>query len=182
MNIRIREARPEDAFQIAQINIGSWHSTYRGLIADATLDGMKFEDYLKKWNTTFSVLEENGGFCFVADDEVHHVIGYSLCGKNRHNQFPFESELYAIYLLEEYQGKGIGKKLFLKSVEEFRRRGNASFLLFVLSSNLQSRKFYESFNPDFSAEETIIIDNGQYCDFCYGWSDIMNIILPVRNV
>ena len=175
MDINIRAARAGDEQEIAKVNIESWRSTYRGLIADTILDDMKLEKYLEKWNNTFRTMEANGSFCFVAENEVKEVIGYSLCGKNSHVKFHFEAELFAIYLLKEYQGQGIGKKLFIKSLEEFKKRSIHSFLLFVLSSNEGSRKFYESFKPDFTVDETIIIDNGQYCDICYGWSNIANI-------
>ncbi len=176
MDISIREARSEDAETIAKINIASWRTTYRGLIEDATLDAMNSEEYLKKWNNIFNTLGANENFCFVAENTSGDVVGYSLCGKNRNAKFDFNGEIFAIYLLKEFQGQGIGKKLFLQSVHEFKKRDIASFLLFVLSSNSPSRKFYESFNPDFTTEETITIDKRQYYDFCYRWSDIEAIL------
>ncbi len=172
MNITIRPAKTEDAFAMAKVNIESWLTTYRGQVADEILDNMKFEDYLAKWERSLSKIDDEYNFCFVAENESGEVVGYSRCGKSRHEKFPFDAELYAIYLLKEYQGQGIGKKLFLESIDEFKKRNISSFLLFVLSTNTGSRKFYESFNPDFTANETITIDNGQYCDICYGWSDV----------
>ena len=177
MNVTMRNAHIEDAPTIAGINIASWRSTYRGLIAGATLDTMKPENYLEKWNTILSTLEEKENFCFVAENDEGSIVGYAFCGKNQHGKFHFEAELFAIYLLKEYQGKGIGKKLFIKSIKESKRRSFTSMLLFVLSSNTGSRKFYESFIPDFTSEEIITIDNAQYCDICYGWSNIDNIPL-----
>ncbi len=181
MNITIRNARSEDAAAIAKVNIASWHSTYRGLIADATLDAMKPENYLLKWNTILTTSSEKSDSCFVVENEASEIVGYTLSGKNLREKFRFDAELYAIYLLKEYQGQGIGKKLFLCSIEESKRQGFVSILLFVLSSNTGSRTFYESFNPDFTADETIVIDNGQYCDICYGWSDIKRIGLSSSN-
>ena len=177
MDITIRYASILDASAIARVNIESWRSTYRGLIADAILDNMTFKNYLEKWNNILRTSEQKDSFCFVAENDTNEIVGYAACGKNRHEKFYFEGELFAIYLLKEYQEQGIGKRLFMKSLEEFKKRSVHSFLLFVLSSNLSSRKFYESFKPDFTANETITIDNGQYCDICYGWSDISNIPL-----
>ena len=172
----VRLANPEDASQLARINIASWRTTYRGLIADEILDGMTFAKYLEKWEQTLASQANGDTFCFAAENGSGEVIGYSVCGKNRHEKLPFDAELFAIYLLKEYQGQGIGKNLFLTSVEEFRQRNISSFLLFVLSSNTASRKFYESFQPDFTANETITIENGQYCDICYGWSDTQSLV------
>ena len=175
MDINIREAKVGDASEIAKVNIDSWRSTYLGLIANAILDEMNLDNYVSKWNNILTTLEANENFCFVAENELKEVVGYSLCGKNSHTKFYFEAELYAIYLLKKYQGRGIGKKLFMKSIKEFKNQNINSFLLFVLSSNLGARNFYESFKPDFTVNETITIDNGQYCDICYGWSNIVNI-------
>jgi ribosomal protein S18 acetylase RimI-like enzyme len=172
MNITIRPAKTSDAHAMARVNIESWHTTYRGQVADEILDNMKFEEYVAKWDNILARQSDGINFCFVAENDSGDVIGYSACGKNSHHKFPYDGELFAIYLLKGYQGQGIGKKLFLMSVEGFKKRNIFSFLLFVLSSNTGSRKFYESFKPDFTANETITIDNGQYCDICYGWSDI----------
>ncbi len=175
MDIIIRSATISDVSAIAKVNIESWRSTYRGLVTDSILDNMKLDTYLEKWHHILTSAEEKDSFCFVVENDEDIIVGYALSGKNSHLKFDFNAELYAIYLLKEYQKQGIGKKLFRKSLEEFKKRSLQSFLLFVLSSNLGAREFYESFKPDFTANESITIDNAQYCDVCYGWSNIANI-------
>src|SRR5580704_5929661 len=120
MNTIIREANIEDAASLATINIASWQSTYRGLIADETLGSMKFEGYLKKWERILSLIATKENFCYIAENEKGDIIGYANGGKNSHEKLPFDAELYAIYLLKEYQGQGIGKKLFLRTIEELK--------------------------------------------------------------
>ena len=155
----------------------SWLSTYRGLINDLVLDSMEPAKYLNKWNNILSSTEAGNGFGLVAENESGNMLGYAFGGKNTHDNFEYDGELYAIYLLKDSQGFGIGKSLFLHSIKVFKKNGFQSILLFVLSSNIIARKFYESFGPDFTANETITIDNGQYCDVCYGWSSIEKIRL-----
>src|SRR5262249_11775249 len=109
------------------------------------------------------------------------IAGYALCGPNSHTQLPFEGELFAIYLLKEFQGKGLGRQLFIRCLEEFHAKKIPSFLLFVLSSNTGSRKFYEFFKPDYTGHQTVIIDNGQYCDVCYGWNDVTESLKRAKS-
>jgi ribosomal protein S18 acetylase RimI-like enzyme len=175
MDITIREAVPADAPAIAKVNIESWRSTYRGKIADSFLDEMKFENYEKKWNNILSHTNEN--ICFVAVNDYGDIVGYSVAGKYIEGKFPFEAELHAIYLLKEYQGRGIGKRLFLRAVETWSQKGSGSLVLFVLSTNASSIQFYESFKPDFIARDPVTIGKDQYTHICYGWTDIKRIFI-----
>lgn len=57
---------------------------------------------------------------FVAETENGEVIGFADCGNERSGDYPgIEGEVYAIYILEAYQGQNIGK---LKKVIQARRR------------------------------------------------------------
>src|SRR5690625_6928605 len=55
----------------------------------------------------------------------------------------FRSEIYAIYLLEKYQGKGIGKQLTRRLVERLVAEGFQSMLVIVLAEN-EAKYFYEA--------------------------------------
>jgi ribosomal protein S18 acetylase RimI-like enzyme len=170
MSTIIRNATIDDAASIARVNIESWKTTYRGLIADAILDEMTLDVYVEKWR---DILVEDK-FCrpLVAEAaDERKVIGYIFMGKNRSEEH-FEAEIYSIYLLKEYQGQGIGTKLFLKAIQVLKDQGISSVLLYVLASNMGSRKFYESFKPNFMKEDIIQVDGHKYNDICYGWNNI----------
>ena len=43
---------------------------------------------------------------------THEIIGFANGGPNRHSEYLYAGELYAIYILEEFQRRGMGKMLF----------------------------------------------------------------------
>ena len=173
----IRLATVNDAPGCAAVNIAAWRSTYRGLIDDAALDNMDHEQLAERWHNRL-MPANRAMFCFVAQldpiapTDPPHIVGYVLGGFSRRGELPFTGELLAIYLLPEHQGAGLGRRLFLRCVQEFRGRGIDSFLLFVLKANVAARKFYSAFHPDFEEESDVMIDGFTYRDVGYGWSNL----------
>jgi ribosomal protein S18 acetylase RimI-like enzyme len=168
----IRHATLADAERMGFINASSWRTTYTGLIDERAFDAMTHEAMVAKWTRIITHYATNSSFAFVAEIDGE-VVGYVSCGPNRHpDQSQFEWELLALYLLKEHQSKGIGKALFCEAVNQMKQLEVKSFVLYVLSSNTPSRKFYESFKPDFTDTAKVIIDQIEYDDTYYGWSDI----------
>lgn len=168
----IRHATLADAERMGFINAASWRTTYKGLIDDRAFDVMTHEAMVAKWTRIITHYATNPSFALVAEVDGE-VVGYISCGPNTHpDQSQFEWELFAVYLLKEHQGKGIGKALFCEAVNEMKRLGVKSLVLYVLSSNTPSRKFYESFKPDFAGSAKVMINEIEYDDTYYGWSDI----------
>ena len=48
----------------------------------------------------------------------------------------------SIYVLPEYQGKGIGKKLLLRAEDELKKKWSEA-ILWVLKDNKAAARFYE---------------------------------------
>ncbi len=168
----IRHATLADAERMGLINAASWRTTYTGLIDERAFDVMTHEAMVAKWTRIITHYATNSSFIFVAEIEGE-VVGYISCGPNTHaDQSQFEWELFAVYLLKEHQGKGIGKALFLEAIIEMKRLHIKSLVLYVLSSNAPSRKFYESFKPDCTGSAKVVIDEIEYDDTYYCWSDI----------
>ncbi|KXK57154.1 MAG: GNAT family N-acetyltransferase [Chlorobi bacterium] len=179
---QIRRATATDASGCAAVNRESWHTTYRGLIDDAALQSMDPAVLQERWRNRLSPAN-SALFCFVATLQPDGdpagdsaaaplIVGYVMGGLSRHSDLPFSGELLAIYLLAEHQGKGLGRKLFLQCVQEFRQRAIDSFVLFVLKENHSARAFYSSFNPDFEDQGQVTIDGFTYQDIGYGWNDL----------
>ena len=107
MSYLIREAKSEDVTGIAKVHVDSWRTTYKGIVSDEYLKGLTYESKRKMWESAIS----RGGV-YVAVNEKNEVVGFSCGGLDQSGDYPsYKGKIYTIYLLEEYQGKGLGKKL-----------------------------------------------------------------------
>jgi GNAT superfamily N-acetyltransferase len=78
---------------------------------------------------------------FVAENEHGDIVGFANGGKELSGKYPYDGELYAIYLLENYQRQGIGNQLVRNVVQELHRFNIFSLFVWVLEDN-PSRFFY----------------------------------------
>ena len=104
----IRAALPEDAVGIAEVHVGSWRTTYRGLLPDSVLAAQSVEQRAAIWREAAEAVErgESRSFVLVAEDPVDGIIGFASAGPEREQGVGFDGELYAISLLEGHQGRG----------------------------------------------------------------------------
>lgn len=68
---------------------------------------------MKSWLWTFENLNVDEKI-FVAEDMAGNIVGFSNGGRRRNNEFEHDGELFAIYLLKDYQRIGLGKKLLIR--------------------------------------------------------------------
>jgi GNAT superfamily N-acetyltransferase len=78
------------------------------------------------------VAEENG-----------RIVGFADGGKERSHPESGEGELYAIYILKEFQGRGIGKALMKEAVRSLTGSGMNSMVTWALEKS-PYLKFYET--------------------------------------
>src|SRR5690554_1514638 len=109
----IRAASPEDAMAIGHVHVDSWRTTYRGLMPDSVLAALSVEQRAAMWQRAAEAAQEreSRSFLLVAEDPSEGIIGFASAGPDRDERSGFDSELYAIYLLERHQGRGVGRQL-----------------------------------------------------------------------
>ncbi len=176
MNSIIRKALPEDVKCIAKVHVDSWRSTYRGLVSDEYLSKLKYEDREKLWRSAF---ESKTRFIWVVEVDGQ-VVGFVSGGKERTGKYGYDGELYAIYLYEQYQCKGIGKELVKSFINDLLQAGFKSMLVWVLAEN-SSTKFYEYFRPIEVDRDQIEIDKIIFEEIAYGWKDINSMNSELLN-
>ncbi|WP_026673724.1 GNAT family N-acetyltransferase [Alkalihalobacterium bogoriense] len=167
---KIRKAVTTDAKGIGKVHVDSWKTTYANIVPDDYLRNLTYERREQVWLNEIP----NSGV-YVAENNEGEIVGFSSGGKERSGKYNgYDGELYAIYILKEYQGKGIGKALLKQIVDEIKGMGLNSMLVLVLKDNI-SRLFYEAHGAKKIDAVEIDIAGKKLSELVYGWEDIKNI-------
>jgi len=166
--MEIRVASVEDAEQIAYVHVNSWRTSYRNLVSEEYLAGLKVEDRTKLWQNILANYQSKN-ITYVAEKQGQ-IVGFINGGQARNKEMPYEAEVYAFYLLEEYQRQGIGSLLFKKITDSFQEVGYKSMMLWVLKDN-PSYAFYQKQGGISFDEELITIGKDQLLEVAVGWDD-----------
>ncbi|MCG7342595.1 GNAT family N-acetyltransferase [Sporosarcina sp. ACRSL] len=167
--MKIRVAVMNDAEGIARVHVDSWRTTYKGIVSESVLQNLSYEQRAENWRRGIG---KNA--LYVAEDENGKIIGFATGGKERTGNYEADGELYAIYLLQEAQGQGIGKKLTQLIAQSLKEQGFTSMLVWVLEQN-PSKMFYESLGGQPIAEAMIDIGGEEFKEIAYYWGNIEEI-------
>jgi ribosomal protein S18 acetylase RimI-like enzyme len=172
-SFKIRRAELKDADDIATVRITGWRQSYNGLMPDALLAKLSIEDDKKRVRAAFAD-KESKTLRFVAELEGK-IIGMGACGKARDGKDDKRGEIYAIYLLNEAKGQGIGRNFMREMVEQLQANGFESLQVRVLENNAAARRFYEKLGGRLSGTGVFEYDGFKMSDVTYTWDDIKTL-------
>ncbi|WP_191992173.1 GNAT family N-acetyltransferase [Peribacillus tepidiphilus] len=174
--MKIRKAVLSDAQNIAIVHVDSWRTTYKGIVSDEFLTNLSYEERKRLWENVIP-----NGNVFVAENEEGQIVGFSSGGKERTGKYKkYDGELYAIYILKEYQGKGLGKELIQPIINDLKNSNINSMLVWVIEDN-NARYFYESLGGIRIDSEMVEIAEKKVKEIAYGWEDIDTIENQLRS-
>jgi GNAT superfamily N-acetyltransferase len=164
-----------------------WRTTYKGIFSGDLLDNLSVDKRAHSWRETLASPEPNSA-TLVACNADGNVVGFITGGAERTGRVGCEGELYAIYLLQFVQRRGLGRLLVQYFVRELRARGFGSMAVWVLAAN-PSRKFYEALGGQVVAEQQIERDGQSFTELAYGWQDLdtfkdtegLSALLPIAR-
>lgn len=137
LTIDIRKAEPSDARDIAEVHLEAWRGAYSGIIPHKTLTSMINRRGSDWWANAIrraaSVLVvEIGGT----------IAGYATIGRNRARELRQQGEIYELYLRPEYQGIGLGSRLFAAARQRLKDHGLKGMVVWALEENENALAFY----------------------------------------
>jgi L-amino acid N-acyltransferase YncA len=169
----IRDAQAGDASAIARVHVASWQSTYAGMLPDRYLTGMSARSAEMRWRMA---LPDRGPGCgtVVAIDESGELVGFCSFGTQRRGRGidGFSGEVYALYLLDDAKGQGVGRRLMAASAERMLEGGVRSSIVWCLGTN-PTRWFYERLGGARVADRPGHFAGMEILEIAYGWRDLV---------
>lgn len=127
--------KDDNSFEISNIYESSWKYAYKDIIPQEYLDSIptgRWADSMGKAGMNNLILIEK-----------EKMIGTASFCRSRWEKYSDYGEIVSIYFLPDYIGKGYGRLLLNKCMEELKQYGFSKVLLWVLEDNHRARKFYE---------------------------------------
>jgi GNAT superfamily N-acetyltransferase len=148
MDVRVRQAVPEDSESIAAIHIQAWQKAYRGQLSDHFLESLsqQLPQRIEFWRAHILAPLTPKHEIWVAEVKAK-VEGFAALGPARdapaRDAASEIGELYAIYIHPDCWRQGLGYALFTHATMRLAASGYSEAVLWVLESNAAARGFYE---------------------------------------
>jgi GNAT superfamily N-acetyltransferase len=167
-NISYRKASIEDCLEVAKAHVQSWRESFAGLVPETVTERITVEKRTKVFMERF---QSSSYEMYVAEVSNRGVIGFADCGEPRHEIVGYQAELYAIFLLPEFHGLGVGRRLFSLCMEAVVKSGKSSMYLFTFE-NSPYRSFYDKLGGVVIGKRPVDIEGTVFDAVVYGWKDL----------
>jgi ribosomal protein S18 acetylase RimI-like enzyme len=137
--IEIRQAKPSDAAAVADTHDEAWKGAYQGIIPGVELEKLVMRRGPDWWD---SAIRKGSRISILVFGEV--VAGYANYGRNRARTLSYDGEIYELYLRPEFQGLGLGRRLFTAARKDLATSGMKSLAVWALSDNDNAVGFYQA--------------------------------------
>jgi ribosomal protein S18 acetylase RimI-like enzyme len=157
LSFAVRRAKEADVVSIAEVQIESWRAAYRGIIADATLDGMDIAKHAIQWQRAF----DQRAPVWVAEAEAGEaIVGFIGLRGN---------EITVLYVRPEWQRRGVGRALLKSALTTIASEGGTLGWLWVLEANATARAFYAAVGGRISDTGPVKVEGQTLTQVRYLW-------------
>lgn len=163
--IDIRRAETRDAEAISRVHRDAWMGAYAGMIPHKALLAMVNRRGPQWWTNAV----RNAASVLVVD-VGGKVVGYATMGRSRARQLKPEGEIYELYMLPEYQGVGLGSRLFRAARQRLAQMGLEGMVVWALEDNDNALAFYEGAGGRDIAEGVEVFDQKALRKIAFVWN------------
>jgi GNAT superfamily N-acetyltransferase/uncharacterized damage-inducible protein DinB len=166
----IRDATHDDIPALAALHVKTWSDTY------PSVKPPTYQTRERQWREQFEITD-GSWFCFVVEHRSGELIGFAKGKKYASDDLPgYGGELNKIYLLREYQRRGLGRRLVGHVARRFLSQGITKMVLFGTPQN-PSCAFHEALGG-----ERLYAANGEFHGG-YSWRDLQTLasICPIDS-
>jgi ribosomal protein S18 acetylase RimI-like enzyme len=133
----LREATIDDLRSLAELHVRTFNETHVGPFGS----GPTYATREWQWRAKLSESDATN-FVLVLETGARQLVGFIWCHPTKDNP-NWAARLNKIYLLREYQRRGLGKRMVAAAVEPLLEHGLTSMALFTETDNEPACNFYE---------------------------------------
>ena len=143
---RIRDATAADLAAIAEIHAMSWRAAYRGILADAFLDGDLLEDRNRRWSGIVEQIQPRDNLLIATDGEgaVGYIAGWASAALGCDDGYGLYID--NLHVRPDLRGNKYGESLFRALARNAAANASAnaetSAYLWLLDGNASAHRFY----------------------------------------
>ena len=151
---------------MSRIYVQTWRDTYLNAIP---FDYLLHMSEFRQEREFFHELAGNLIVGFAAE-EAGRMVGFITGGYERDGDEIYQGEIETLYVLKDYQRRGVGRKLVSALAGHLSRNGIYSMLVRVLKLN-PYRRFYRKINGTYLKDERTVVAGEKIDLEVYGWLD-----------
>jgi ribosomal protein S18 acetylase RimI-like enzyme len=166
VQVAVRAATAQDAGAIADIQIRTWQVAYAHVFPGESLDALSDSHERRSGFWRDRIGEHRARDHIIVGGSGVEPSAFASLGASRDDESL--GELYAIYVLPEAWGTGVGQALMTTALEHFRADGFPQATLWVLEDNPRARRFYErsGWTLDGAFRDEVFLDT-RVRELCY---------------
>jgi GNAT superfamily N-acetyltransferase len=145
--MRLRTGKDFDLQAVGRVHWSSRAAAYAHILAPETLASGGTAAALGEWWSERWKWERETHRLTVAESDDGEIVGFTYVGPS---ETEGAVELYAIHVVPELVGTGVGRELMAGALEQLREIGGERAVLWVLEENAPARRFYDrgGWQPD----------------------------------
>jgi ribosomal protein S18 acetylase RimI-like enzyme len=162
-DLTMREATMADLRPLAELHVRTFNETHLGPFGSGPTYATR------EWQWREKLAESDAThFVLVLETVTQQLVGFIWCHPTK--DYPqWAARLNKIYLLREYQRRGLGKRMLAAAVDRLLQGSLTSMALFTEADNTPACTFYESLGGERQLNE-----RGEF-EGMYGWTDLRTL-------
>lgn len=176
LDMIVRKASIYDSIGITKVYVETMKTAYRGIIDQDYLENINYD----KQKRNYMNMLNKESLIFVSESKIGEIIGFSTPEVDRNEGGPVRGIVSSIYVLDRYQGEGIGYSLLEKSAKVFVKSEIKTMIVWVLKDN-PACGFCEALGGKPKETRLDQIGGVDYVSIGYVWEDIERDFLFREN-
>ena len=168
----MRAATAADAGAIARVHRESWRTSYTGILPLELIAREAGRRSEAVWRRRLAMADQS---TWIAETPREGIIGFANCGDARAAIDALDAEIYALYVVQSQQRRGVGRELMRACARHFVRHGLFGFYVWVLKAN-RARLFYEAMGGVEVGAKQERLGLHRYEEVAYGWHDLTSLV------